>query len=101
MATGKLYLHSVTCATGIEWVVHADDVHHQKKYTFELLSANSAAIGRAFYSNSQQDCYFRQVAIKYSLAKPYPSTRTTKVWLQGYSSFCKVGMQLSRRLHNC
>ena len=52
MATGKLYLQSVTCATGIEWMVHADDVHHQNKYVFELLSANSAAIGRAFYSNS-------------------------------------------------
>ena len=64
MATGKLYLQSVTCATGIEWVVRADDVHHQNKYMFELLSANSAAIGMgglSIVANSQQHCYSRQV----------------------------------------
>ena len=41
-----LYLQTVTCETGIEQVVHADDVHVEKQ-TFELLSANSAAIWRA------------------------------------------------------
>ena len=46
MAIGKLKkLQSVTCATGIEQVVHADYVHVHNKYTTELLSANSAAIG--------------------------------------------------------
>ena len=36
----------VTCATGIQWVEEANDVHVHNKYTFELLSANSAAIKR-------------------------------------------------------
>ena len=47
MAVGKLKLQSVTCATGIERVVHADDVHVHNKYTTELLSTNSAEIGTA------------------------------------------------------
>ena len=46
MAVGKLKkLQSVTCATGIEQMVHADYVHVHNKYTTELLSANGAAIG--------------------------------------------------------
>ena len=45
MTVGKLKLQSVTCATGIERVVHADDVHVHNKYSTELLSTNSVAIG--------------------------------------------------------
>jgi len=45
MASRKIELQRVTCETGIEQVVNADNAHVQK-YTFELLFANSAAIGR-------------------------------------------------------